>query len=84
MTIVVEQFLGSRRSFDLSCSSYEFVSIGPKRLLKTRIFEKKASSPVKERFWPDFSRLIEQNKSQGTLHKGPEGLLAIIVQVMSL
>ena len=34
---------GSRRSFDKYCASYEFVSGGHERLLKTQISEKKGN-----------------------------------------
>ena len=40
--------------------------------------------PVKKNFWPLFSRTIEQNKCQGKICYGPQGLLTLTVQVISL
>ena len=45
--------------------SWEHFS-GPKRLLKTQIFEEKAIFPVEKRFWPTFSRIIEHDLRQKT------------------
>ena len=53
--------------------------LGPKRLLKTKIFEKKkAIYPVKKRLWLIFSRDIEHDKCQGTVYKGSQGSLAFL------
>ena len=55
----------------------------PSMLLKTKTLEKKkAIFPVKKRFWPIFSRIIECDKCQGTLCKGPKGILTFIVEVI--
>ena len=51
------------------CRSYKINSLGPKRLLKTQNFEKKATFPLKKIFWPNLSRIIEHNKRQGTTYK---------------
>ena len=56
--------------------------LGPKNLLKTQIFEKKAIFPLKKRFWPIFSRNIQHDKCRGTFYKGPQGALTIIVQTI--
>ena len=37
---------------------------------------------MKKSFWPIFSRIIECDKFQGTLCKGPQGIPAITVQVV--
>ena len=55
---------------------------GPKRLLITQIFEKKAKFPVKKIFWPIFARNMELDKCQGTIYKGPQGILTIILQMI--
>ena len=55
----------SRKYFDKYYGSYEITSLGPKRLLKTKIFETKAFHPVKKIFWPIFSRIIKYDKPQG-------------------
>ena len=34
MTKVREQFQGTRKSFDIFCASYEFYSMGPRRLMQ--------------------------------------------------
>ena len=73
---------GSRRFSDKHCASYVFVSVGPKTLLKTQIFEKQALFPVKIRFWPIFSRIIECNKTHGKVCKGAKGIVRITVEVI--
>ena len=57
--------------------------LGPKRLLKTKIFEKKkATYPVKKNFGLFFSRDIEHAKSQGTVYRGSQGVLTFISQMI--
>ena len=56
------------------------VSLGPKRLLKTQFFGEKANFPVKKKFWSFFSRILDCDKPQGTICKGPKGILAITVE----
>ena len=56
--------------------------LGPNMLLKSPIFEKKGKFSVKKKIWPIFSRDIEHAKFQGTVHKGPQGILTIIVQIL--
>ena len=41
------------------------VSLGPRWLLKTQFFGKKANFPVKKSFWPIFSRIFECEKPRG-------------------
>ena len=53
------------------------------RLLKTQILEKKASLPAKKMFRPNLSPNIEHNKHRGTFCKGPEGILANTVELMT-
>ena len=55
---------------------------GPKRLLETQIFERKANFPVIKTLWPIFSRSIEHDNCQGTVHKVPQGNLAVLVDVI--
>ena len=43
-------FQESKRCFDNYCGSYKFISVTPKRLLKTQIFEEKATFPVQKKF----------------------------------
>ena len=61
----------------------DVVIVVPKRLLKTKTFEKKAIDPVKK-FWTFSSRNIEHEKCQSTVYTGPEGLSTNIVQVIGL
>ena len=58
------------RYFDVYCPRYEFIFIGPKRLLKTQIFEKKGKLPSEEKILGKFSRIVECDKSQETICKG--------------
>ena len=50
-------------------------------LLKTQIFEKNAIFPVKKTL-AFFSRIIEQDKCQRTLYRGPDCILTSIVQTI--
>ena len=47
--------MGSKKYFDNYCGSYKIISLGPKRLLKTQDFEKKAIFPVNKGFRPTFA-----------------------------
>ena len=82
MTNLSEQFIRVHKVFWQYCGSNKINSLGPKRLLKTQIFEKKAIFAEKERFWPIISRIIECDKPQGTICKGPKGVLTITVEVI--
>ena len=41
-------------SFDNYCGSYKVISLGPRRLLRTQFYGKKANFTVKTRFWHIF------------------------------
>ena len=56
------------------------ILVTAKRLVKTQIFEKKASLPVKNIYRSIFSRFVDYNKTQGTTWEGPQGILTFIVQ----
>ena len=58
------------------------VSLGPKRLLKTQFFGKKAKFPVKKKFWPIFSRIFECEKPRGSKSKDPKGIPAFNVEAI--
>ena len=58
------------------------VSLGPKRLLKTQNFGKKANFPVKKKFWPIFSRIFDCDKHQGKNCYGPKGILISTVEAI--
>ena len=51
--------LRSTRCFLQYGASYLIISLTPKRLLKTQVFEKMTILPVKEIHWPIFSRSID-------------------------
>ena len=58
-------------------------SLRTKMLMKTQIFEKQyAIFPVKERFWPVFSPLIDHEECQGTIYKCTQGNLPNIAQMI--
>ena len=82
VTNLRKQFIRVYRLFRQLLWSLMAYFLGPKRLLKSPIFEKKAIFPMKKRFWPIFSRNIEHDNWQGTTHKGPQGILTIIVQII--
>ena len=43
--------------------------------------KKKAILPVKKTLWPIFSRIIECDKPQETIFKGPQAILTITVEL---
>ena len=74
--------MGSTRYSGNHFPSYKIISVTPKRLLKTQIFEKKDNFPAKKLFRPIFSRIIEYGELQRTFYRGPKGFLTAIVQVI--
>ena len=56
--------------------------LGPRRLLKTQIFEKKGSFLVNKCICPTFSQTVEYDKPQETMYKGQKDILTFTVQVM--
>ena len=73
---------GSTRYCDNYCGSYEVISLGPKRLLKTKGFWKKGNLSGEKNFWPTFSRIIGCDKANGTIYEGPKGFLTNTVDVI--
>ena len=69
---------------DNYCGSYKIISVTPKRLLKTQIFEQKGNFPVNKIFWRFFCRVIEHQKGDGTTYRGTQGNSRGILQVISL
>ena len=74
--------LWSKRYFDKYCGSYRINSVTPKRLLETHNFERKSSLSSEKNILVKFSRNIEHNKYQETIYEGPQGFLAITVEVI--
>ena len=68
MTKLKNNLYGNTRYFDKYCSSYKFISIGPKRSLETNI-TKKAIFPVTNDFGLFFSRIVECDKPLRTKYK---------------
>ena len=71
---------GSSRFFHLYYVSYKINSLGPRRLLKTQYFEKKANFPVKKGFWPNLPPIIECDKPPGTVSISSEASVPITVE----
>ena len=63
------------------CGSYKIISVTPKRLWKTQFFEKWQLSSEKKML-AFFSRVIENDKPEGTIHKGPQRILTNTGQVI--
>ena len=80
----VNTLYGSTKYFDNYCGSYRINSVIPKKLLKTKTFEKKGKLSSGKSFWPVFSRLLGCDKPQGTIYEGPQGILTITVEVTGL
>ena len=57
------------------------IPVTHKRLLEIQTFEKKEVFPVKKKFWL-FSRSKQHDKYQGTICKGPQGILTITVELI--
>ena len=57
------------------------ISLRPKRLLKTHIFEKqKAIFPAEKIVWHIFSRTIDHDKRHKTTYMDPQGYLTFTVE----
>ena len=80
MTNITEQHKKNRMCFDSSFASYIIVCSGPKKS-NTNFFQKKGTLPGDERYWPNFSRIIECDRRQGTVYKGPEVVSITTVEV---
>ena len=74
----------SSRFFDHYWVCYKMKSLGPRRLLNSQVFGKKADFPVKKRFWPIFSHFIEHNKGQEIFLRDHRFCLTIILQVIKV
>ena len=54
----------------------------PKKLLKTQNFDKKGKHSSEKTYLTNLSQNIDYDKTQRTLHKGPQGMLTTIVQMI--
>ena len=73
---------GSKRSVDIYCASYKFISIGHKRSIEKQFKEEKSCFDSDKTFWPLFPRIIECAKHQETTCDSPHGVLTNTVQVV--
>ena len=71
------QFVGVFNIFHHYYVSYKINTLGPRRLLKTQYFERKANFPVKKSFWPNLPPIIECDKPQGTVYISSEASVTI-------
>ena len=63
------------------CGSYTLYSLGTKRLLETKIFEKKALVLVTKTLWPSFSPFIAHQKTQATFYTCSQGIPIVFVWI---
>ena len=63
------------------CANYQTVSLEPKRSIETNI--PKCSVFTMTKNWPIFPRVIECDKPQGPIDKGPQVVLTITLEVIS-
>ena len=80
----VNTLIGSAKFFDNYCGSHRINSVIPKKLLKTKTFEKKGKLSSEKSFWPVFSLILESDKPQGKIYEGPQGILTNTVEVTGL
>ena len=72
MTNVKDHFLRVQKVFDRCCASYKFSSIGSKRTLEKKTFQKKALFPVTKDPDPRFlalSSVINLREQSVSVHK---------------
>ena len=62
------------------CIIYRRTFLGPNRLLKTQIFEKKGKIFTDKKFGVFLSRFIECDEAQETKYKGPRAIFIIALQ----
>ena len=69
-------------SFDNNRGSCKIISVTPTRLLKTKVFEKKASLPAEQKLRSILFHSIELDKPQVTRCKGQKSILPNVVEVV--
>ena len=83
MGSLMELFWGCTVPFDNLCASHKTIPSEPKRLMEVQCFGKKTVNlPVKKKFWPNYSRIIECDKLLGTFFEGQNVNLTITVEVI--
>ena len=83
MTIVKEQIIKVQKVFwHLLFDFWVFWTLDD---VENKTFKKKkATFPVKKKFWPFYSRIIECDKLHGTIYKVPKGIVTLTVEVIGL
>ena len=66
-------YTGPQATSDIYCGSYKIICLGPKRLMITQSFGKKAIFPVTNRIWPTLSRNFDSDKPHRTTSKSSKG-----------
>ena len=84
LTNLREKVRGVHKYCEKYFARYGIISLGPRRLLKTQFFGKKAILPVKKIQLTNFTCIFELDKPQGTFDRGPQGLLKTILQAITL
>ena len=69
-------------SFGHYCGRNNIIFLTPRGCWKLKFLKKKGSLSSEKNFLAIFSRDIEHNKYQETIYKGPQGFLAITVEVI--
>ena len=64
-------------------ANYKICSVLPERFLKTQFLKQEVHFPPKKLFQPTFCRMIKYKKIQGTIFRGPQVIVTVIVQVIS-
>ena len=82
MTDIECLLLGSTRYLGIYGASCKIISLGPKRLLKTHIFERRQSFQSRKVVALYFFRIVEFEKPQKTIHKSQKDILTINVEVI--
>ena len=75
--------LGSTRYVINYCESYKIISVTPRRLLKTQVFDKKKTFFLQKRYSGQFFLALSSDKKpQGTNYRSIRGFVTVIVEVI--
>ena len=82
ITKVTKPFFSVTSYSALYCGTHRSIFWDLRGCWRHKVFNKMSNFPLKKRFWPKFSPIIEHDKYHGTLYKGPQDNLASIVQMI--
>ena len=82
MAHLTEQFKRAKSYSDNCPGTQKSKFLGPKRLLKTQILDKKGKLSSEKTYLTNLSQNIDYDKTQGTIHKGPQIMLTTSVQMI--